>query len=163
MQVCLIQQDPEKDLGRIDAAYQKAKGYLATSQLSDLEFTETMSTISLACMRLANQELVDRVILSEYPEQAETTSGDDPAVEQNGKDEANGKQEGDGEVKELAENGDEESEKPARTRGILLARLEQIQTVIQANAMPIEVSKIKVIDKTVRGAQDPSKNKKSLL
>lgn len=157
-----VQQDPEKDLGRIDAAYQKAKGYLATSQLSDLEFTETMSTISLACMRLADQELVDRVVLSEYPEQMETTSGDDPAVEQNGKDETDGK-EGESEAKKPAEDGEEDSEKPARTRGILLARLEQIQAVIQANTVPVEVSKIKVIDKTVRGAQDPSKNKKSLL
>lgn len=157
-----VQQDPEKDLGRIDAAYQKAKGYLATSQLSDLEFTETMSTISLACMRLADQELVDRVVLSEYPEQMDTTSGDDPAVEQNGKDETDSK-ESESEAKKPAENGDEDSEKPARTRGILLARLEQIQAVIQANTVPVEVSKIKVIDKTVRGAQDPSKNKKSLL
>jgi hypothetical protein len=134
---------------------------LATSQLSDLEFTETMSTISLACMRLADQELVDRAILSEYPEQVQSASNDDHAMEQDGKEGTNGLKNGEG--VEHAENGDEESEKPVRTRGILLARLEQIQAVIQENAVPVEVSKIKVIDKTVRGAQDPSKNKKSLL
>jgi hypothetical protein len=134
---------------------------LVTSQLSDLEFTETMSTISLACMRLADQELVDRVILSEYPEQAETASNGDHAMEQDGKEGTNGLKNGEG--AEHGENGGEESEKPVRTRGILHARLEQIQAVIQENAVPVEVSKIKVIDKTVRGAQDPSKNKKSLL
>lgn len=124
-----------------------------------------MSCISLACMRLADQELVDRVILSEYPEHAENPINGETPMEQDGKEETNGQKEneGEGEGKEHAENGDEEPEKAARTRGILVARLEQIQSVIQANAVPVEVSKIKVIDKTVRGAQDPSKNKKSLL
>lgn len=114
-------------------------------------------------MRLADQELVDRVILSEYPEHAESKSDDASGEVQNGTDGTNGENEGDGAVKDPVGNANEETETPVRTRGILLSRVEQIQAVILANAIPVEVSKIKAIDKTVRGAQDPGKNKKSLL
>lgn len=153
------QQDPDKDLARIDAAYQKAKGYLATSQLSDLEFTDTMSSISLACMRLADQELVDRVIVSAYPEESESTNGTstNAAVAMDSRD-------GDDPMtNDIGGNPDHETEKPARNRNVLRARLEHIQGIITANAAPVEVAKIKTIDKIVRAAQDPSKNKKALL
>jgi hypothetical protein len=157
--IILPQQDPDKDLARIDAAYQKAKGYLATSQLSDLEFTDTMSSISLACMRLTDQELVDRVILSAYPE--------DNAAPGNGKGThattAMETENADDPMAHLSEKTGQEAEKPARTRNALRSRLDHIQGIIIANAVPVEVAKIKRIDKIVRAAQDPSKNKKALL
>ncbi|KAJ9125301.1 hypothetical protein QFC22_000257 [Naganishia vaughanmartiniae] len=159
-----LQQDPDKDLGRIDAVYHKAKGFLAASQLSDLEFTETISTISLACMRLADQELVDRVILSTYPaEHAERTNLE--TSEQAGQADAD-RPNGDASSEEPPQtNGKhvEEAGQPIRNRSILLARLQHIQTVIRENTAPLDVSKIKTIDKAIRGAQDPGRNKKTLL
>ena len=150
----LYQQDPDKDLARIDAAYQKAKGYLATSQLSDLEFTDTMSSISLACMRLADQELVDRVILSVYPEEEELNGQGKNVAPMDTTD---------GDNQESNQELNQEAEKPARSRNVLKSRLEHIQSTITANVAPVEVAKIKTIDKIVRAAQDPSKNKKALL
>ncbi|GHJ85602.1 hypothetical protein NliqN6_2004 [Naganishia liquefaciens] len=149
-----LQQDPDKDLARIDAAYQKAKGYLATSQLSDLEFTDTMSSISLACMRLADQELVDRVILSAYPEEEELNGQGKKVATMDTTD---------GDNQESNQESNQEAEKPARSRNVLKSRLEHIQSTITANVAPVEVAKIKTIDKIVRAAQDPSKNKKALL
>lgn len=159
-----LQQDPDRDLGRIDAIYSKAKGFLTASQLSDLEFTETISTISLACMRLADQELVDRVIISAYPEHAGKTgteTSEKPEGQLDG-DKPAGDTPDDAPPKMNGKHAEEE-EGPIRSRSILLARLQHIQTVIRENTTPLDVSKIKTIDKAVRAAQDPGRNKKSLL
>ncbi|KAJ9108945.1 hypothetical protein QFC21_000267 [Naganishia friedmannii] len=160
-----LQQDPDRDVGRIDAVYHKAKGFLAASQLSDLEFTETISTISLACIRLADQELVDRVILSTYPEHAERTATETPEQQEGHADVDKPEGNAPDEALSTKTNGKhaEEAEQPIRTRSILLARLQHIQTVIRENTAPLDVSKIKTIDKAIRAAQDPGRNKKSLL
>lgn len=115
-------------------------------------------------MRLADQELVDRVILSTYPEDAETP--DTETLEH---------QEGQADGDKTAGTGSDETQpktngkhaeegrQPIRSRSILLARLQHIQTVIRENTTPLDVSKIKTIDKAIRAAQDPGRNKKSLL
>lgn len=118
-----------------------------------------MSSISLACMRLADQELVDGVILSAYPENDEASGNG------NGTDATTAvkRENADDPMTHPSENTGQEAEKPARTRNALKSRLEHIQGIITANAVPVEVAKIKTIDKIVRAAQDPSKNKKALL
>lgn len=117
-----------------------------------------MSSISLACMRLADQELVDRVILSAYPEDEEANDQDAQAATNTDT------TDGDNQLTNgLAGQSNQEAEKPARSRNALRSRLEHIQGIITANAAPVEVVKIKTIDKIVRAAQDPSKNKKALV
>ncbi|KJD99926.1 cyclin H [Cryptococcus gattii NT-10] len=137
-----MQDQPNPPLEAIQKAIAPAFTHLSTSYLSDAEFIFTPSQISLACLRMADNKLVEGFLEGRYAAHA-------AAIASNSVD------------------GAEESKAgtpvqgPAPLYGMeksrLLEILEQIEAIIQTAAVGLDVKKVKEVDKRLRQCTNPEK------
>lgn len=147
------QELPGVEYGQVYAAWSAAKEYLARARLTDVELIYAPSQIAAACFRLADSELFDKLLNVLF-----TSAG------ANG----NGHTDVDMDIKEgIKQDGTngKADEAAQLDRDGLVRKIEEIQRDIEA--MPsgggFDMKQVKAVDKLVRGAQDPAKNKASKL
>lgn len=151
--LAIMQELPGVEYAQVYAAWSAAKEYLARARLTDVELIYAPSQVAAACFRLADSDLFDKLLDVLFPSNNSNGNGDED-VDMDSK-------EG---IKGNGTNG-KVSTSAQLDRDGLLQRIEEIQKDIEA--MPsgggFDMKQVKAVDKLVRGAQDPAKNKASKL